>query len=189
MSQHFLLSPAAKTLSLVKVMRMSEEEARASFRKIRWTETEGEPICPECGCVDRYDLKTRQVYKCKGCGKQFSITSGGRKPGSISKEWQEILRHVYQDGKPLTYEEIAEYANLLGNELQISSVRDRVRNLLRTGLVSGDAESGFVVTKDAVERFSFTKENGEPAGSPETEDKEAGTLFYPHTSTHGQPSQ
>lgn len=76
MSQHFLLSPAAKTLSLVKVMRMSEEEARTAFRQIRWTETEGEPICPECGCVDHYDLKTRQVYKCKGCGKQYSITSG-----------------------------------------------------------------------------------------------------------------
>lgn len=76
MSQHFLLSPAAKTLSLVKVMRMSDEEARAAFRKIRWTETEGEPICPECGCVDHYDLKTRQVYKCKGCSKQYSITSG-----------------------------------------------------------------------------------------------------------------
>jgi len=76
MSQHFLLSPAAKTLSLVKVMRMSEEEARKAFRQIRWTETEGEPICPECGCVDHYDLKTRQVYKCKGCAKQFSITSG-----------------------------------------------------------------------------------------------------------------
>ena len=76
MSQHFLLSPEAKTLSLVKVMRMSEKEARTAFRQIRWTETEGEPICPECGCVDHYDLKTRQVYKCKGCAKQFSITSG-----------------------------------------------------------------------------------------------------------------
>lgn len=76
MSQHFLLSPAAKTLSLVKVMRMSEEEARTAFRNIRWTETEGEPICPECGCIDHYDLKTRHVYKCKGCAKQYSITSG-----------------------------------------------------------------------------------------------------------------
>lgn len=76
MSQHFLLSPAAKTLSLKSVMRMSEEEARTAFRKIRWTETDGDPICPECGCIEHYDLKTRQVYKCKGCGKQFSITSG-----------------------------------------------------------------------------------------------------------------
>lgn len=76
MSQHFLLSPAAKTLSLVKVMRMSEDEARTAFRKIRWTETDGDPICPECGCTDHYDLKTRQVFKCKGCTKQYSITSG-----------------------------------------------------------------------------------------------------------------
>lgn len=76
MSQHFLLSPAAKTLSLVKVMRMSEKAARDAFRKIRWPETDGEPFCPSCGCVDHYDLKTRQVYKCKGCSKQYSITSG-----------------------------------------------------------------------------------------------------------------
>jgi transposase-like protein len=76
MAQHFLLSPAAKTLSLVKVMRMSDAEARAAFRKVRWSETDGEPVCPECGCCESYDLKTRQVYKCRGCGKQFSITSG-----------------------------------------------------------------------------------------------------------------
>lgn len=76
MSQHFLLSPAAKTLSLVKVMRMSDTEARTAFRNIRWSDTNGEPVCPECGCYESYDLRTRQVFKCKGCGKQFSITSG-----------------------------------------------------------------------------------------------------------------
>lgn len=76
MSQHFLLSPAAKTLSLVKVMRMSHDEARDAFRSIRFADTDGEPYCPECGCCDAYDLKTRQVYKCKGCAKQYSLTSG-----------------------------------------------------------------------------------------------------------------
>jgi len=76
MSQHFLLSPAAKTLSLVKVIRMSDDEARAAFQKVRWANTDGAPVCPECGCLDHYDLKTRQVFKCKGCHKQFSITSG-----------------------------------------------------------------------------------------------------------------
>ncbi|WP_300039535.1 IS1595 family transposase [uncultured Roseobacter sp.] len=76
MSQHFLLSPAVKTLSLVKVMRMSHEEARDAFRNIRFADTDGEPYCPECGCCEAYDLKTRQVYKCKGCAKQYSLTSG-----------------------------------------------------------------------------------------------------------------
>lgn len=76
MAQHFLLSPAAKTLSLVKVMRMSDQQAVEAFRAIRWQSTDGDPICPECGCLDHYDLKTRPVWKCKGCGKQFSVTSG-----------------------------------------------------------------------------------------------------------------
>jgi len=76
MSQHFLLSSAAKTLTLAKVLRMSDAEAETTFRAMRWPETNGEPICPECGCVDHYDLKTRPVWKCKGCAKQFSITSG-----------------------------------------------------------------------------------------------------------------
>lgn len=76
MAQHFLLSPAAKTLSLAKVLRMSDKEAEKAFRAIRWAETDGEPVCPECGSLEHYDLKSRPVWKCKGCAKQFSITSG-----------------------------------------------------------------------------------------------------------------
>lgn len=76
MAQHFLLSPSAKTLNLVKVMRMSDDEARNAFKAVRWASTDGEPVCPKCGCMDHYDLATRQVYKCKGCSKQYSITSG-----------------------------------------------------------------------------------------------------------------
>lgn len=76
MAQHFLHSPASKTLSLAKVLRMSDQEAETAFRKLRWTETDGEPVCPECGCLEHYNLKSRPVWKCKGCAKQFSVTSG-----------------------------------------------------------------------------------------------------------------
>lgn len=76
MAQHFLLSPEAKTLSLVKVLRMTDKAAEKAFRSIRWADTGGEPVCPECGSLDHYDLKSRPVWKCKGCSKQFSITSG-----------------------------------------------------------------------------------------------------------------
>lgn len=76
MSQHFLLSAAARTLSLVKVMRMSEAVARDTFKAIRWASTEGEPVCPKCGCLDVYDITTRAIFKCAGCLKQFSVTSG-----------------------------------------------------------------------------------------------------------------
>ncbi|MGO8954132.1 MAG: IS1595 family transposase [Rhodomicrobium sp.] len=75
MAQHFLLSPAAKTLSLAKVLRMSNEQAENAFCAIRWHETDGKPVCPECGGLDHYDLKSRPVWKCQACAKQFSLTS------------------------------------------------------------------------------------------------------------------
>ncbi len=76
MSQHFLLSPAARTLSLTKVLRMTDTEAEAAFRKVRWADTDGAPVCPACGGLDHYNLKSRPVWKCKACSKQFSLTSG-----------------------------------------------------------------------------------------------------------------
>jgi transposase-like protein len=76
MSQHFLLSAKARTLSLVKVMRLSDDEAFATFKKVRWAETDGEPVCPHCGCVAVYEYKARRIFKCQGCERQFSITSG-----------------------------------------------------------------------------------------------------------------
>ena len=76
MAQHFLLSSQAKTLDLLKIARYTEKQAETYFRKIRWADTNGKPICPSCGSLRHYDLKTRKVWKCKDCGKQFSVTSG-----------------------------------------------------------------------------------------------------------------
>jgi transposase-like protein len=76
MSQHFLLSSAARSLSLATVARMSDEEAWNAFRAIRWSDTQGEPVCPRCGCLDSYTYKTRRVFRCRGCSHQFTVTSG-----------------------------------------------------------------------------------------------------------------
>lgn len=74
--QHFLLSAAARTLSLSAVARMSDEEARATFQRIRWADNGGEPYCPQCGCLKVRGLSTRPVWKCGACSHQFSVTSG-----------------------------------------------------------------------------------------------------------------
>jgi transposase-like protein len=76
MSQHFLLSPAARSLSLANVARMSGEEAHDAFRLIRWADTKGEPVCPRCECNAAYKYETRKLWKCKACSHQFSVTSG-----------------------------------------------------------------------------------------------------------------
>lgn len=74
MSQHFLLSAAARSLSLAKVMRLSDDQAFDLFRSIRWTD--GEAVCGKCGGCECYTFKARRIFKCKACGSQFSVTSG-----------------------------------------------------------------------------------------------------------------
>ena len=40
--QHFLLSAAARTLSLKAVFQMGEDKAYETFRQLRWPETDGD---------------------------------------------------------------------------------------------------------------------------------------------------
>lgn len=76
MAQHFLLSAAARTLSLKTIYSEGEHAAYRRFCRLRWPETEGAPVCPVCGCLDIYDLTTRRRFKCAACYRQFSVTSG-----------------------------------------------------------------------------------------------------------------
>jgi transposase-like protein len=55
---------------------MTDEEARATFARIRWADNNGEPYCPRCGCLKVRALATRPVWKCGGCSYQFSVTAG-----------------------------------------------------------------------------------------------------------------
>ena len=76
MAQHFLLSAAARTLSLRSIYKAGEDAAYRTFCKLRWQDTEGEAVCPRCGCCEAYDLSTRRKFKCKACHHQYSVTSG-----------------------------------------------------------------------------------------------------------------
>ena len=76
MAQHFLLSAAARTLSLKAIVSEGEDAAYRRFCRLRWPETGGAPVCPVCGCLDIYDLSTRRRFKCAACHRQFSVTSG-----------------------------------------------------------------------------------------------------------------
>src|ERR1700730_1604793 len=79
MAQHFLLSKAAKTLSLASVFRMSDEEAEQTFMGGRGAEPKGEPVCPKCGCLDSYRFRRETgllCFECSACRKEFSLTSG-----------------------------------------------------------------------------------------------------------------
>ena len=76
MSQHFLLTAEARSLSVREGLALNEEEAFALFRELRWGKGE-EVICPECGVVERHwFLPSRRQWRCKACAHTFSVTSG-----------------------------------------------------------------------------------------------------------------
>ncbi|WP_374379355.1 IS1595 family transposase [Dongia sp.] len=75
MGQHFLLSTAARELSVHDVACMQERTAYNWFLKARWGE--GKPACPECGRPNAYNM-TRQRFRCSDvhCRRDFTATSG-----------------------------------------------------------------------------------------------------------------
>ena len=77
MAQHFLLSSKARSLSIMNIVKMSDMEAFEMFKAIRWSETNGDVVCPCCGSIKKpYFLKTRMQFRCKECFYTFSVTSG-----------------------------------------------------------------------------------------------------------------
>src|SRR3954467_3202173 len=80
MAQHFLLSAAARTLSLASVARMSDEEAERVFIRLRWADNDGDAYCPHCGCTTVYLARRPSGaarWRCKACRKDFSVALVG----------------------------------------------------------------------------------------------------------------
>ncbi|WP_273147526.1 IS1595 family transposase [Oceanicaulis alexandrii] len=73
--QTFLLSAKFRDFSWEDLYGLSEEEAYHEFCAIRFAENDGHAICPHCGNCDAYALKTRRVFKCGACKRQFSATT------------------------------------------------------------------------------------------------------------------
>ena len=73
---HFLLSAAARSLSVREIFGLSDERAFALLREVRWGRG-GEPVCPACGVVEaHWFLPSRRQWRCRTCGHTFSVTSG-----------------------------------------------------------------------------------------------------------------
>lgn len=100
---------------------------------------------------------------------------GGKPRGAISAPWKGTLAELYSWGGHYPYARIKRcYDHVNNADLSLPSVRDRVRSLVETGLMEGDADQGFSVTEDAAKRFGFAKRTEAPsdnaAGASETGD-------------------
>ena len=71
-----------KGITLLELARMfpDEDAARQWFERILWPEGR---FCPECGSLDTYECShAKMPYKCRDCGKYFSVKTGTVMAGS-----------------------------------------------------------------------------------------------------------
>lgn len=58
-----------------EIAELSEDEARAVFRRYRFAENGGEPCCNHCGSPAAWTYRDGRLFKCKMCLKQFTLTT------------------------------------------------------------------------------------------------------------------
>ena len=69
------MSPKRLPTSLLEaVTYFSDLDVATDYvAKLRWPSG---PVCPKCGGMDHSFLKTRRIWKCKSCKRQFSVKAG-----------------------------------------------------------------------------------------------------------------
>ena len=76
MAQHFLLSAECRNFARSELNAMSDAQILGLMARLRWGD-EHKQVCPGCGVVDQhYFRKARSQWRCKHCGRDFSVTSG-----------------------------------------------------------------------------------------------------------------
>lgn len=101
-----------------------------------------------------------------------AVRRGGRKPGSISAEWREVLSTLYVMGGRYSYSQIHEIAAQQGLKLDIASARERIRIFTERGLMAGNPIEGFEVTWEAMSKFGFKRKTA-PDGAEVIEEPSA----------------
>jgi transposase-like protein len=76
MATHYTQTKACRNLNLLDLASLSEDEAYNEFKRARWHASNGEPVCPECGCFNPLVYRYRRIFRCRACRKEFSATSG-----------------------------------------------------------------------------------------------------------------
>jgi transposase-like protein len=67
-------SKARPTNLLQAIQYFSDLDVATDFvAQLKWPDG---PFCPKCGCTEYSYLKTRRVWKCKACKKQYSVKLG-----------------------------------------------------------------------------------------------------------------
>ncbi len=70
-----LLQGPAHAATPTEIAELSEDAARALFRRYRFAENGGDPCCNHCGSPAAWTYQDGKLFKCKQCLRQFTLTT------------------------------------------------------------------------------------------------------------------
>lgn len=135
---------------------MSEEEAVDLFVASRWKENGGKPVCPhrDCGGDHVYDMtinrrlksgiKKVRLFKCAGCRRQFSPTSGtpfGHHKLEI-RDYLYAIAHFINGAKGRAALEMARTLDVQAKSIFVlqHKMREALTTLVSTRMLVGEVE-------------------------------------------------
>ena len=66
----------AEPRNLLEAVRYFSDPDRALAWAVKFRWADGKPVCPSCGCLEHSFLKTRRIWKCLACKRQYSVKVG-----------------------------------------------------------------------------------------------------------------
>ena len=81
--------------------------------------------------------------------------NGGKPAGAISHKWREVMSVISMTGESYTIEEIQKIAIRAGLEIELSSVKQRVKNFVDYNYMRQVDPGKFAVTEVAIDRFDL----------------------------------
>lgn len=141
---HHTSRKKAVSVSVPQLSRLSEKQAHDMLTKMRWGGW-NTVSCPFCFSVsDHYFRKPELRWKCKGCGKTFSVTSG-TVFSSLKLDYQTLLSSVLTwinsaEGQPAL--ELMKHTDIAFNTAYVlqQKMREAIVRGYNVGLMGGDIE-------------------------------------------------
>jgi transposase-like protein len=126
------------------------------------------PYCPDCGCVEYSYLKTRRIWKCKACKRQYSVKVGTifeNSPLPLSK-WLPAVWLIANSKNGISSYELARALGVTQKSAWFMLHRIRLAMQTKSFLLSGEVEvdEAYIGGKARNMHASVRKRKGIKAG-------------------------
>ena len=146
----YLLKPDYRQIDLSDLYALGDQGAFHYLARARWSGLgEGLQACPSCGVVaPHYQYPERWLWKCRDCGKQFTLLAGTRLHGQKMPPGKllSVLLHFVEAKDSISVREIAGLHNIQYQTARVlvMKVREAIRETMEaepklSGRIQADA--------------------------------------------------